>query len=185
MMSELPLVYERVERQLASADVESGGAEVHGIICGLVCAGRTDAFDVLIAELMPDEPGDNLLAEECKRSIQQLHAETVAAIEGPGLGFTPFLPDDEQPLKMRAEAISDWCQGFLYGIGLGGVAPERQLSKETREALNDLAEITRMDRETLEESEEEEDALIEIGEFLWVAAMLVREELVADPTERS
>ncbi|OOZ36525.1 UPF0149 family protein [Solemya velesiana gill symbiont] len=180
-MSEPSLVYERFERELASADIESSGAEVHGIICGLLCAGQSDAYAVLLRELLPDSPGDDLLARECTNSLRKLFDETEAAIDGPGLGFSPFMPEEEKSLKVRARAVSEWCQGFLYGIGIAGVDPEGQLSEETREALNDLIEITRMDVDALEESDEDEDVLVEVGEFLWVAAMLVHEEIVHGP----
>ncbi|MET0094287.1 MAG: UPF0149 family protein, partial [Sedimenticola sp.] len=85
--------------------------------------------------------------------------------------------------KVRARGVSEWCEGFLYGMGVAGVDPEVRLSGETREALNDLIEITRMDVDVLEDDEEDEDALVEVGEFLWVAAMLVHEELVNGPVE--
>ncbi|MES9937675.1 MAG: UPF0149 family protein [Sedimenticola sp.] len=182
-MSGHSLVYERFERELASADVESSGAEVHGIMCGLLCAGLPDAYAVLLRELLPDTPEDDLLASECRVSLRKLFDDTQAAIDGPGLGFTPFMPEDEKPLKARARGVSEWCEGFLYGMGVAGVDPEVRLSGETREALNDLIEITRMDVDALEDDEEDEDALVEVGEFLWVAAMLVHEELVNGPVE--
>lgn len=184
-MSEIPLNYERVERQLASADIELGAAEVHGVLCGLLCSGYEDAQACWYGELFTANSDGDLLEQECRASLDQLGRETEDAIGGPGLGFTPFLPDDTVSLRQRATAVSEWCQGFLYGVGLTGVAPGQQLSDETSEALNDFAEISRMDTQSLEESEEEEDALTEIIEFLWVAAMLVYGERVPDPTERS
>ncbi len=177
--------YEKVARQLTSAEVESGAAESHGLLCGLLCAGKKDADRLWIQELFSDRGTANLLVEECKRFLKQIYEDTQEAINGPGLGFTPLLPDDEQPIIVRATAVSEWCQGFLYGVGVAGISPERQLSDETREALNDLAEITRMDHASLDDSEETNDALLEVTEFLWVAAMLVHEEMVDDPTERS
>ncbi|MES9874951.1 MAG: UPF0149 family protein [Candidatus Sedimenticola sp. 6PFRAG7] len=184
-MSEPSLVYERLERELASADVESSGAEVHGIMCGLLCTGQSDAYAILLRELLPDTPDDDLLAGECRNSLRKLFDETDAAMNGPGLGFSPFMPEEEKPLKVRARAISEWCQGFLYGMGVTGVDPQARLSEETMEALNDLIEITRMDVDSLSDSDEDEDALVEIGEFLWVAAMLVHEELVHDPAVKT
>lgn len=184
-MSDLSLNYERTERQLASADVESSAAEVHGVLCGLLCSGSKDALSVWYKELLPEESERDLLAQECQASLRQLYNETKEAIDGPGLGFTPFLPDDDRPLKERARAVSEWCQGFLYGVGLAGISPEQQLSAETQEALRDFTEITRMDVDALSDNENDEDALIEVSEFLWVAAMLVHSELVEDPTERS
>ena len=89
------------------------------------------------------------------------------------------------PIQQRGQAVSNWCQGFLYGVGLSGIDPEAQLSEATREALTDFSEISRLDVDALEDDDEEDDALIEITEFLWVAAMLVHSDLVNDPTERS
>jgi uncharacterized protein YgfB (UPF0149 family) len=184
-MSEKPLNYERVERQMASADIELGAAEVHGVLCGLACAGHGDVKGAWFGELFLGGNDGDLLVQECRDSMERLYTGTMDAIHGPGLGFAPFLPEDEKPIRIRARAVSDWCQGFLYGAGLAGLAPESQLSSETQEALKDFAEITRMDTDALDDSEEDEDALTEVIEFLWVAAMLVHSELVKDPTERS
>lgn len=184
-MSDMPLNYEHVERQLASADVELSGAEVHGILCGLLCSGHEDAQVCWSGELLSGQDEGDLLLTECRNTLDQMYRETSIAIDGPGLGFTVFLPDDEKPVQQRGQAVSNWCQGFLYGVGLSGIDPEAQLSEETREALNDFSEISRLDVDALEDDDEEDDALIEITEFLWVAAMLVHSDLVNDPTERS
>ncbi len=184
-MTDSSLDYERVERQMASADIESSGAEVHGILCGLICTGREDARARWFSELFNDEQSTDLLVRECAASLEVLHNETLAAVQGPGLGFTPFLPDDEKPLKLRAQAVADWCQGFLYGVGVAGLTAGHQFSSETQEALNSLSEITRLDLDQLDSGEEDEEALMEVTEFIWVAAMLVHGEMVADETERS
>ncbi|MCW8908385.1 MAG: YecA family protein [Sedimenticola sp.] len=184
-MSESSLSYERVERQMASADIESSGAEVHGILCGLICAGRQDALERWFGELFEQDQASDLLVRECADSLRKLHDETLSAVRAPGLGVSPFLPEEEKGLKLRASAVCDWCQGFLYGLGVAGIPPAHSFSSETREALNALSEITRMDLEGLQGSEEDEASLMELTEFIWVAAMLVHSELVADKTEHS
>jgi uncharacterized protein YgfB (UPF0149 family) len=80
-------------------------------------------------------------------------------------------------LRERATAVYDWCRGFLFALGLAGVH-ERDLSEQTREVFRDFADITRLDFDDLAEGDDHEDALTEIVEFLWVAAMLVYEERV-------
>ncbi len=184
-MSESSLNYERVERQLASADIESSGAEVHGILCGLICAGREDAEARWFAELFDEASASDLLVRECAKSLKVLYDETLAAVKGPGLGFTPFFPDDEQAIKLRATAVADWCQGFLYGVGVAELPAGHTFSGETQDALNALTEITRIDLDGLQGIEEDEESLMEIAEFVWVAAMLVHSEMVVDESERS
>lgn len=185
-MLESGIEYERVARQLASADLESSASEVHGVVCGLLCAGRTDALELWFSELFEGSDSQDPLVAECQQVLSRLHAETREAIEGPGLGFRPLLPDDGKPIRLRAEAVRDWSQGFLYGIGLAGVSPERELSDHTREALQDFSDITRLDTEGLtDDDEEDEDDLMQVTEFLWVAAMMVHDDMVHDETARS
>lgn len=184
-MTHSRLEYERVERQMAAVDIESSGAEVHGILCGLICSGGKDAQSRWFAELFTEAQAGDLLVRECADSLKLLHDETLAAVKGPGLGFTPFLPEEQKPLRQRAQAVADWCQGFLYGIGVAGLSSGYPFSTETQEALNALTEITRMDLDSLDGGEENEESLMELTEFIWVAAMLVHAEMVADETERS
>ncbi len=80
-MSDSSLDYERVERQMASADIESSGAEVHGILCGLLCAGRADARARWFGELFTEAQATDLLVRECADSLNVLHDETLAAVQ--------------------------------------------------------------------------------------------------------
>ncbi|HHH39934.1 MAG TPA: hypothetical protein ENK50_10220 [Sedimenticola sp.] len=177
---------ERVERRLAAADQEElTGSEAHGVVCGLLCTGQGDeGLARWLQELFPRSDDGEGLQDACQRTLRLLYEETREAIEGPGLGFTPLLPGDDKPLRQRAGAVCDWCQGFLYGVGLAGHAREQVLSAHTREALQDMSDITRMDLDALEENEESEEDLMQITEFIWVAAMLVYEDLSPDETAR-
>ena len=111
----------------------------------------------------------------CELGLHAVGAETREAVDGPALGFSPLLPDDERPLAERVQALTLWCEGFLYGLGLTGTS-DANLSSQAAEAVRDLAEITRADVELSGDSEEDETAFTELQEFLWVAAMLIHEE---------
>jgi len=169
--------YARLARQLAAADVDASPAEVHGIAVGLLCAAVPDSAGRWQQELFAEADEGNVLAAECRRSLQALHERTLAGIDDPDMGFALLLPDDERPLADRAAALRDWCEGFLYGFGIAGVSPDHALSAEGREALRDIGELTRLDAEQVAEGESEEGALTEIVEFLRVAALLIREEV--------
>ena len=87
-----------------------------------------------------------------------------------------MLPDDEQPLLQRAQAMGQWCQGFLTGFGL--TAGDRALSGEAVEVLEDLASIAQVE-EALEESEDGESDFMEVMEYLRVAPLLLFAECAA------
>jgi uncharacterized protein YgfB (UPF0149 family) len=168
--------YPRIARALAGAGVDASPAEAHGIACGLLCAGEPGAFARWEEELLEAAGEGDVLAEECRRGLRRLYDGTLMAMEGDGMSFAPFLPDEERPLAERAVALREWCEGFLYGFGLSGGAPEKALSAEGREALHDFGELTRLDAEHVAEGEGEESALAEIVEFAWVAALVIRDE---------
>ncbi len=175
--------YNQFTQQLAAAHIEFSSSEVHGLLCGLLCGGMEDANSQLFAELFQSGSEGDAAVRECCDALDLLFTTTNSAIEGDALGYTLFLPDDNEPLPQRARALSDWCQGFLYGVGMVGAADEGELSSGANEALHDLTEITRMELDSLGESEEEEASLVELIEYVWVAATLIREELVSANTD--
>jgi uncharacterized protein YgfB (UPF0149 family) len=173
--------YQRFAQCLSASALSPSPAEVHGIYCGLICAGHPEPEATWLAEIALDAPQGDLLAEaqtrECLAELKAVAERTRADIEGPGLGFSPLIPPDDAPLRERAGAVYDWCRGFLFALGLAGLR-ECDLSEHTREVFQDFVNVTQMDFEALDEGEEDEEALTEIVEFLWVAAMLVYEERV-------
>ncbi len=174
--------YERLGRLLESSALSPTPGEAHGLLCGLICGGDPDPRRTWLEQLLPatspGASGADCLGEEARAELLALADHTWDEIHSPGLGFTLLLPEDSRPLAERATAVYDWVRGFLYALGLLGVS-ERDLSEQTREIFRDFTDLTRMDLESLEEGEENEDALSEIIEFVWVAAMLVYEERVA------
>jgi len=88
-----------------------------------------------------------------------------------------LLPETIVVDSARVAAVRDWCQGYLYGFGLGGGRLEDRLSEQSRELLRDMAEITRLDVDDVENDVEHQSALIEIEEYLRVGVMLMRDEL--------
>jgi len=149
------------------------------MLCGLACGGAPAARSVWLTEMLQDCNPQDLLVRDLEEGLRTLAITTLAAFEGPGLGFAPLLPTDERPLQERAAALRDWCQGFLYGLGLTGLDDTR-LSAESAEALDDLAGIARLEAEALSDSEEDEEAYAELAEFVWVAALLIRETRVPE-----
>ncbi len=165
--------YRQLTERLSVSELTPSAAEAHGILCGLICAGHPGAETTWTEEILRGTESEDLLAQECRQSLHALAETTREEIEGPGLGFDPLLPNDDASLAERAVGLYDWTRGFLYGLGVAGV-DEKDLSQQTREIFRDFAAITHLDLEGLDE--EGEEALMELREFVWVAAMLVYEE---------
>ncbi len=168
--------FERFDQVLQSIGLDVGASEIHGVISGILCAGHSDAHAAWFVELFKGRSDDDLLVVEARQLLGQLYQSTQGYIEGEDLNFTPFLPDDELEIEVRAKALSEWCQGYLYGLGLAGIT-EAQLKDEAGEAIRDITEFTRLDHEVIEPGEEAELAYVELEEFLRVAVFLIREAL--------
>ena len=177
-MASSRITYIDVADCLAEAGTGLDAAEVHGIATGLLSSGSEASaffFEAVAASGQTDA---------CRRLLSDLVEQTDAELGGASFGFPPLLPPDDAPLATRTAALRDWCEGFLYGIGLAR-RPAGELPSAVTEALSDIAELTRMDVQGVGRSEAEEQALTELVEFLRVAAMLIREELGTPRTPSS
>ncbi len=170
--------YSRFDQAVESIGLDQGASETHGVICGLICAGTTQAHVEWIESLFHDRPSDDLLVREARQMLGQLYIASRDQMADEGLEFALLLPEDAATLAERAQALVNWCEGFLYGLGMAGVA-EQQLVGDAKEALNDISEFTRLDLDTLDEGESNESAFMELQEFLRVATLLIREELAS------
>jgi len=174
--------FQPLQQALAAAGSPLPPTEAHGLLCGLLCAGITGAEGRWLAEVAPEAP-----AEEVAETLTALPRRIAARLADPELGFAPLLPDEEETtLSERAQGLVDWCQGFLYGFGLGGPSRGPALPRQSQEALRDIAELTRLDVAALEDGgEQEERELADLAEFLRVAVLLVREERLGTIQQRA
>lgn len=173
--SSVTIDYRELDGHLAVSELNPSAAEAHGVLCAMLCAGDVRAEESWIADLLVGADDAELATRECRRTLEDLAAFTREEFADLQRGFTPLLPDDSATLAERALGLYDWSRGFLYGLGLAGVDAGR-LSAQAQEAFADFTAITHLDLDDLNDSEENEQALMELTEFVRVAAMLVYEE---------
>jgi uncharacterized protein YgfB (UPF0149 family) len=156
-------------------------SELHGSLCGYLAAGGSLHGTSVLAALQLDGEATDPSADD-QALLQRLARQCETELTDPELGFEPLLPADDRPLTERADAMVDWCRGFLGGFGLAGTSAHAQLSEEAQEILRDLGTVAASSFDFGNEAEDE-DALIEVQEFVRVAAMLLHTECGAhDPS---
>jgi uncharacterized protein YgfB (UPF0149 family) len=170
--------YSRFDQALESIGLDQGASEIHGVLCGWISAGAAEAQVEWIEELFRGRSSDDLLVRETRQMLGQLYLASRQQITDEGGAFALLLPDDDTALQERAGALVRWCEGYLYGLGMAGVS-EQQMVGDAKEALGDISEFTRLDLDALEDDENNESAYMELQEFLRVAILLIREELVS------
>lgn len=168
--------YDVVDAALARAGADTGAAEGHGTLCGMLSANAAITAEDWFRELLPDaEPGD-VLAGEARERLGELFRETRVQLHDSELGFELLLPGDDEPLERRVEALGLWCQGFLYGLSVCGVREGGTLPEDSAEIIRDLADIASTGFD-VEADEANETAYSEIVEYVRVGVLLVSEEL--------
>ncbi len=169
--------YAAVAAAMQRCGMPQSPAESHGFALGLNVAGVAEPLALWQQELYADFDPADVLAGECRSLLDRVFASVFASTETGSMQLALLLPQDIVVDAARLGAVRDWCQGFLYGFGLGGDALNRRLSDQARELLRDITEMTRLDTGEVENNAENQSALIEIEEFLRVGVMLMRDEL--------
>jgi uncharacterized protein YgfB (UPF0149 family) len=171
----LPATYDEFERVLRDARALPEPAEAHGTLAGALCSSRDYGLIEWLREILPDDsPEEQALQSSV---LQNVYSSMVGTLAGNDADFEPLLPDDESPLAQRADALSQWCQGFLYGLGSGNTSDPGQVSVEAAEIIRDFTEITHVGVDSDEENEENEVAYAEVVEFVRVGVQLLFSEL--------
>lgn len=148
-------------------------SEIHGVLCGMLCVGPLEG-KAWLGRMMAEQYAG--LYPEDQDALLELFAVTVAQFADSGLAFSPRLPGDEAPLVERADALGLWCQGFLFGLALGGLQ-NSLMSPEMREFVNDIAHIAQMDFAAGAADEGEERAYAELLEYVRMGVLVVYHDL--------
>lgn len=193
-MSEIDIQYDEITDALKRISVEQDAAEVHGALCGLFCTvnGLNAAYwldNTLTNSPEEDAMTIDALNSESRSLLTQLFTATEKQLAGEDFDFQLFLPDDNSGLYSRVEALSNWCQGFLFGLSQGGLTDPDGLPGELPEIIKDLVEISRAESYELDDDTQDEKDFMELIEFVRVAVQLFVDEMqqfhVEEPDDES
>jgi hypothetical protein len=171
-MTRSPLTHAELATALKTLRLGVGASDLHGSLTGYLCAGGSAGVEEWPAALEIEPDAKTTLRHE---ALRQLYSDCRAQLEDPDLGFEPLLPAFDAPVEHRAEALVDWCRGFLGGVGLSGPAAS-VLSPDANEVLSDIGRIA-ASRFDYDDAEEDETALNEVLEFVRVGVLLLHAEM--------
>ncbi|MGB0894662.1 MAG: UPF0149 family protein [Parashewanella sp.] len=169
---------EKLTSALQAAEIGMHPSEVQGTIVGLICGGvehKSDAWIPPLLELINDGQS---LPTELHALVGEIYLDALNRLTDFEFGFTLLLPEEEEPLNDRVEALSLWVQSYLAAISV--VQPKlKSASADVKEVINDLAEIAQIELDVADD-EESEIAYTELVEFVRVAAILCYSEFAPD-----
>lgn len=167
-----------VDEAARALGLAAAPSELQGALLGWL-AGGGDADGNWLAAVMADP---QLPAPAAGSPLQRLRDHAVEQLDARNFALDLLIADDDAGLAERSGSLFDWCRGFLGGFGLAAGA-NPPLSEEGGEALADLAKLAAAAPQD-EGDEEDEAALVEIGEFVRVAALLLHGDCVLGPRHR-
>lgn len=175
--------YQALTRALERLQVAADAAECQGAMSAVVCltgdAGLTGWLAAHFPEIESGVAAGDALAVEARQMIVDLYRLTQDQLEQGNFDYALLMPDDDESLSLRTDALSHWCQGFMLGLRFSGVDDPGKFSGEMAEILGDIQEISQVSSAALENNEEEEQSYAELVEYLRVGVMLFCENLRA------
>lgn len=159
-MTETRKTFHDFEAVLCASGALMDAAEVHGLVCAMLCRGAADEARSFLLKLV----GGEETAEHTpfQKNCLAVFFDIQASLQGIGMGFTLFLPDDEHHLDERMKGLTHWCQGFVQGMGAGVIAEtQKNTSAEFGELLTHIQEISDVEMKASEDDHEAEEAAFE------------------------
>lgn len=160
--------YASLEVSLKANQMPVTAAELQGFLTGLIVGNvaekdwQTKLFEMTNeSEIYPTE-----LLKEVSQNFRQLKK---SLMDFSDFNFSLTLPEED--LFARIEALNQWVNHFLLGLGV----VQNNLDQETGdigEALDDLQDIARLSYDEEEDQEELAEALEEIIEYVRTLVML-------------
>ncbi|MDH5472556.1 MAG: UPF0149 family protein [Gammaproteobacteria bacterium] len=169
--------YNRLQDALTKTDAEMSAPESHGALSGMFCAKGQVALADWLNQVFVELDLNNMLVQEASQLLVGLFKSTQEQLNDAGIDYQLLLPDDEQPLAERVDALAQWCQGFTYGLAAGGLKQDSDLPEDTAELIRDMVEIARAGHDDEMVDEADEDAYVQLYEYVRMAVLLINEEL--------
>lgn len=178
--------YQHLQEELSKFGHDIVPAELQGTAYGFVSLKSGKEAQALWARHLMEEFQEHIDNPDYTGLLYmfgQLFTDAQNSLESESFAINLCLPDDEQELHKRVEALGSWCKGFMYGLGLVG-EPETLSEPEIQDALNDL---TKMMALALDPSEPEEDerAFHELVEYVRLIPAMIHQHAQSEKKEET
>lgn len=177
--------YSKMASTLRSDSLAVTPAEMHGLLAGMLCGGLDPELGTwmpILYDYTNDGAGWPHESKALAATAVSLANSQLAAGQ---MDFELLMPDEDESLLDRGDALSEWVGAFIAGIGLVGVTAGK-LSDDAKEVLTDLTEIAQLGIDEDDDMEEQALLLEQVIEHVRVCAMTLHAELgiKAQPEEK-
>ncbi|MFI4918478.1 MAG: UPF0149 family protein [Legionellales bacterium] len=166
---------------ILSLNVSASG--LHGIMCGHLCAGADSQGEAYLRALLSDKKDER--SRSALLVLFSVYAISQQQLANFDFEFELLLPDADEALSDRAQAFTEWCEGFIQGLTMAGVGIEHFYEEDTQETYQHLVEFAALDCDFFDaDAEDDERALMEVSEFTRMAILQLHRDLMENEDER-
>tara|TARA_Y100000590_G_scaffold244993_1_gene275355 strand:- start:868 stop:1416 length:549 start_codon:yes stop_codon:yes gene_type:complete len=173
------LNYSDLEKLRISASLTTNAAELHGLISSRLCFGINNFQDLTSEDTSDDKSVTSIQIQEFNNAFLKMIEDAKDQFKKGGFSFEPLLPNDSEPIEYRALGLASWCQGFVDGYGMSVAELEIEIDKlgdgEAAEIIEDFAQISTLDSNSISDEQDEEIAFMELVEYVRVSVQLLYE----------
>ena len=171
---DITLTYDLIDDALVRANAMVDASEAQGTLCGMICVSGAGDLNNWLAHVFGEEKdSSNLYVPESSKILSALHDITVSELTNNDYDLNLILHDDNDSLDIRIEDLSNWCQGFLYGLSAAGLKDIKNLPEEASEILQDMLDISKAGYDPEADENENEEAYTEIVEYIRIGAYVI------------
>ena len=160
--------YQDCAKTLSNNNIAVSAAELHGLLSGMLCAGVDKKPDWLILLYDYTTQGD-AWPTNAKAMAESLFNQTASDLKSTDMDFTLLQPEQNTSLSEQAQALTDWVNGFLAGFGIAGAS--KTSSVDSKEILEDLAQIAQLGIDEDENESEQLALLSEVQEHVRICIL--------------
>ncbi len=159
MKKNYTLSYKEFAEQLEKASIAITPTELHGILTGMVSGGiRADdkQWTVLLSDYVNDGMGlpsglQDIIKSQLKLIAYELKNNTAQ--------LTLLFSDSEQNVQQKVQELGEWTKHYISGFGLA--LGQTKLDNLSKEALQDIEEISKVSIDEGDGSLSEQQTLLE------------------------
>ncbi|STY31696.1 Putative conserved exported protein precursor [Legionella wadsworthii] len=173
--------YEEFSATISVLMLHISASLLHGMMCGYLCAGADNQGESYLRALLNNKK-DNA-SRNAVLAMFSVFSISQQQINSMDFEFEMMLPHEDESLLLRAQAFSEWCEGFTQALTLSGISANQFQEEEAQDAFQHLIEFAELDCDTLDVDEEDERALMEVSEYARMAVLRLHSDLVLNEKE--
>ncbi|MTI13304.1 UPF0149 family protein [Sansalvadorimonas verongulae] len=170
-----PFTFDKLADLFVEARSMTPPSQLHGMLCGQFCAGMRPDHKGWLDAATEQMALSGEMSVTVRAGLVDFYDVVLGDLSASDLSFALLLPENEETIGQRTEALGQWCSGFISGFGASSIT-KTQLSEEAAGVLTDLAQISQVQAEDMEESEDAEKDFFEVCEYARMAALMLFNE---------